>query len=125
MPGKQQGMETEKPPRQRGGIAMTSGDNEFEKLEAQVREWKRGLQELEAEIQKVDGGSRFRCSEKIKVLHQKREEVQQTLARIRKIGRNDPGDFKEDLNLAWTSLKENVAKAKSEFKRGYKEGREK
>ena len=26
---------------------MSSGDNEFEKLEVQVREWKRGLQELE------------------------------------------------------------------------------
>jgi hypothetical protein len=100
-------------------------DDDLKKLEAQLKEWKAGLHELEAEVQKVDGDTRFRCSEKIYALHQKTEEMQQTLARVWKTGQNDQPDFKEDLNLAWTSLKENVAKAKSEFKRGYREGREK
>jgi predicted nucleic acid-binding Zn-ribbon protein len=105
---------------QTGEIVMSNRENDLEKLEAQLGGWKLDLQELEAEVQKVEGDIGFRCREKIKALHQKTEEIRQTLSQIGKTDYDDQDEFRQGLNTAWTSLKENLSKAKTEFRRSYR-----
>jgi hypothetical protein len=107
----------------RGDRDMSTGTSPFGLMEAQLRDWQEDLQNLNKEIQKVDGDDRIRYREKIKVLHKKTEEMQQTLRSIRKRDGKNQAELEEDLGNAWTSLKENFTKAKVAFKRGYREGR--
>jgi uncharacterized protein (DUF3084 family) len=55
-------------------------------------------------------------------LRQKIAKAQQTLARIQKRGDDAWEDLKQGAENAWNTLKDSLSKAKSEFKRGYREG---
>ena len=97
---------------------------EFEaKLKEQINGWNADLDKLEA-----DAEAKIKYEKQIKELRQKLEEAQQNLTKIHDAGDDADDDAWEDLkqgaNTLWNMYEHSFKKAKSEFKRGYREGLE-
>jgi len=97
---------------------------EFEaKLKEQINGWNAGLDKLE-----TDTEAKIKYEKQIKELRQKAEEAQQNLTKIHDAGDDADDDAWEDLkqgaNTLWNMYEHSFKKAKSEFKRGYREGLE-
>ncbi|MCJ7685042.1 MAG: hypothetical protein MUO68_12185, partial [Desulfobacteraceae bacterium] len=94
---------------------MTVRDEYIKKLKADLDEWKADLDTLEAEAEIKHEGH-------IKELRQKLEEAQQTLTKIHDGSEDTWEDLKQRAETVWNMYKNSFKKAKSEFKRGYREG---
>jgi len=97
---------------------------EFEaKLKEQINGWNADLDKLEA-----DAEAKIKYEKQIKELRQKAEEAQQNLTKIHDAGDDVDDDAWEDLKQGaktlWNMYENSFKKAKSEFKRGYREGLE-
>jgi len=97
---------------------------EFEaKLKEQINGWNAGLDKLE-----TDTEAKIKYEKQIKELRQKAEEAQQNLTKIHDAGDDADDDAWEDLKQGaktlWNMYEHSFKKAKSEFKRGYREGLE-
>lgn len=94
----------------------------MEKLKAQIDEWRAALDRLEAEAREASADAAPKYKRQIRELRQKAEEAQETLAKIHEGDQDAWRDLKKDAKTAWGAFKKSLAKAKSEFQRGYKEG---
>ena len=97
---------------------------EFEaKLKEQINGWNADLDKLEA-----DAEAKIKYEKQIKEIRQKAEEAQQNLTKIHDAGDDADDDAWEDLKQGaktlWNMYEHSFKKAKSEFKRGYREGLE-
>jgi uncharacterized coiled-coil DUF342 family protein len=104
----------------------------IEKREAYVQELKALTDELNAEIDKLEAkADQAKAEAKLKYLQQiadlraKRKEVEDQVAKLQQAGEGAWEDLKQGLESSWEILKASFMKAKSEFERGYREGREK
>ena len=103
---------------------MTTREAYLEKLKAQLDEWNKDLDGLDRETSKADAKTKIKYEEQIKELRQNVEEAQQTLTKIRDASENTWEDLKQGAETIWDMYKNSFKKAKSEFKRGYREGLE-
>ena len=93
---------------------MSTKEAYEQKLQAQLDEWNADLDTLEAETEIKHEGH-------IKELRQKLEDARQTLPKICEEGEDTWEDFKQGAETIWNMYKNSFKKAKSEFKRGYRE----
>ena len=103
---------------------MTTRDAYLEKLKSQLDEWGKDIDRLDRETSKADAKAKIKYEEQINELRQNVEEAQQTLTTIRDANENTWEDLKQGAETIWDLYKNSFKKAKSEFKRGYKEGLE-
>ncbi|MBU1904996.1 MAG: coiled coil domain-containing protein [Proteobacteria bacterium] len=93
---------------------------EFEaKLKEQINGWNADLDKLEA-----DAEAKIKYEKQIKELRQKAEEAQQNLTKIHDASDDAWEDLKQGAKTLWNMYENSFKKAKSEFKRGYREGLE-
>ena len=107
---------------------MTTREAYLEKLKAQIDEWDKDLDRLDRETLKADAKTKKKYEKQIKELRQKAEEAQQNLTKIHDAVDDADDDAWEELkqgaNTLWNMYEHSFKKAKSEFKRGYREGLE-
>jgi predicted secreted protein len=103
---------------------MSSRDAYVEKLRAQIDEWNREISRLEAEAEKAGGEERIRYERHIRDLREMRGKAQLRLTEIQDAGEDAWKELQEDVGDVWKTFKETLARTKSEFERGYKEGAE-
>jgi uncharacterized coiled-coil DUF342 family protein len=101
-----------------------------ETREAYVQELKALMDELNAEIDKLEArADRAKAEVSLKYLQQvedlreKRKEVEDQAAKLQQAGEGAWEDLKQGVEDSWKILKTSFKKAKSEFERGYREGR--
>jgi chromosome segregation ATPase len=101
---------------------MSTRASHVEKLKAQLVEWRADLDRLEAEARRTTSDGELRYQKEIAELRQKAEEAQETLQKIKEGDEDAWNDLKKGAENMWGAFKKSFVKAKSEFKRGYKEG---
>lgn len=101
---------------------MSKRDIYVKKLKAQLDEWNADLDRFEVRIQKAKADVKKEQLAQLAELRQKTAHAQQTLARIQNGGDDAWEDLKQGAENAWNALRDSLSEAKSEFKRGYREG---
>ena len=91
-------------------------------LKAQLDELNADLDALEGEARKASADAKVQYERQIRELRQKVQRFQQTLTKSRQANDNAWDDLKEGAETGWTMLKESFTAAKSEFKKGYDQG---
>jgi chromosome segregation ATPase len=102
-----------------------------EEKDAYVKKLKAKMEELNAEIDKMaakakdaEADAQIAYSNRLEDLRAKRKDVEEKLAQVQQAGGAAWQDLKQGLENSWDILKMSFSKAKSEFERGYREGRE-
>ena len=102
-----------------------------EKRDAYVQKLKAEMAELDAEIEKLaakadqaDAAAKIEYHRQLENLRAKRNDLEENFAELQKAGEAAWEDLKQGLENSWEILKTSLAKAKSEFERGYRKGRE-
>ena len=102
-----------------------------EKREAYVQELKTKMDEWGAEIDKietiaeqVEADSRMRFHKQLEELRKKHKEVEDKIVELQSACGGGWDDLRQGLENSWEILKTSFTEAKSEFERGYREGRE-
>ncbi len=103
---------------------MSSRDAYVEKLRVQIDEWNVEISRLEAEAEKTVREERMRYERHIRDLREMRRKAQLRLTEIQEAREDSWEELKEDVGNVWNTFKETLARTKSEFERGYKEGGE-
>jgi uncharacterized coiled-coil DUF342 family protein len=103
---------------------MSTKAAHLKELKAKLDEWRAALDRLEAEAREASADAEPRYKSQIAELRQKAEEAEKTLVKIQEGDEDAMRDLKQGAGNIWSAFKKNFAKAKSEFKRGYKEGME-
>ncbi len=96
----------------------------IQKLRTKVKELNAEINELTAEINKTHAQKRRECHNKLQALKAKRKDLRKEIEELQKGSEGVWDDFKQGIDNSWKILKTSVSRAKSEFKKGYKEGRE-
>ena len=94
-----------------------------QKLKAKIDEWNAEIDKLAAKAGQADAGSKIAYHKRIEDLRAKRKDVENKLAEVQQAGEGAWEDLKQGLENSWEIFKISFTRAKSEFKRGYKEGR--
>ena len=99
-------------------------DAYVQKLKAQLDEWNADINKLEAESDQAEAGTKIEYQKRIADLRARLKEVGDKIGELQQTGEEPWENLKQGLENSWEILKANFTKAKSEFKRGYKETRE-
>ena len=99
-------------------------DAYVQKLKAKMDEWSAEIDKIEAKAGQTEAESKIAYEKQLADLRAKRKEVDKKIAELQKAGEGAWEDLKQGLENSWEILKTSVTKAKSEFDRGYREGRE-
>jgi uncharacterized coiled-coil DUF342 family protein len=99
-------------------------DAYVQKLKAQLDEWNADINKLEAKSDQAEAGAKIEYHKQIADLRARLKEVGNKIGELQQTGEEPWEDLKQGLENSWEILKESFTKAKSEFERGYKEGRE-
>jgi predicted RNase H-like nuclease (RuvC/YqgF family) len=99
-------------------------DAYVQKLKAQLDEWNADINKLEAKADQAEVRAKIEYHKRIADLRARRKEVEDNIGELQQAGEGAWEDLKQGLENSWEILKASFTKAKSEFERGYKEGRE-
>jgi predicted RNase H-like nuclease (RuvC/YqgF family) len=99
-------------------------DAYVQKLKAQLDEWNADINKLEAKADQAEVRAKIEYHKRIADLRARRKEVEDNIGELQQAGEGAWEDLKQGLENSWEILKISFTKAKSEFERGYKEGRE-
>jgi len=97
-------------------------DAYVQKLKTQLDEWNAELDKLEAQARGATDEERLRYERRINTLREKEAQARETIKEILKAKDDAWTGLKHGVESAWSSLKSSLIEAKSEFKRGYREG---
>jgi septal ring factor EnvC (AmiA/AmiB activator) len=103
---------------------MSKKDAYVEKAKAQLDTWNAEIEELQTRARKADPDAKIKYEKQIDELRGKQKELGHRLAEIEKASDHAWEDLKQGLENSWEILKKSLTKAKTEFERGYREGRE-
>jgi len=95
-----------------------------QKLKAKIDEWNAEMDRLAAKADQAEAEAKIEYHRQLEDVRAKRKEVENRLAQLQQAGEGSWEDLKQGLENSWEILKKSFAKAKSEFERGYREGRE-
>ena len=98
-------------------------DAYVQKMKARLDEWNAEIDRIQARIDQADAESKIEYNKQLDELRAKRKEVEDRLEEVRQAGESSWNDLKQGLENSWEILKKSVDRAKSEFSRGYREGR--
>ena len=99
-------------------------DAYVQKLKAQLDQWNADINKLEAKADQAEVGAKIEYHKRIADLRARIKEVEDHIMELQQAGEEAWEDLKQGLENSWDILKISFTKAKSEFERGYKEGRE-
>lgn len=99
-------------------------DAYVQKLKATIDEWNAEIDQLQAEADQADAEAKIEYDRQIADLRAKRREVEDKITALQQASEGAWEDLKQGLENSWEILKTSISRAKSEFKRGYKEGGE-
>jgi uncharacterized coiled-coil DUF342 family protein len=99
-------------------------DAYVQKLKAKLDEWDAEIDKLSAKIDQADAQAKIEHEKRLEEFRARREEVKNKLAELQQAGGGAWEDLKQGLENSWEILKTSFTRAKSEFERGYKQGRE-
>jgi hypothetical protein len=103
---------------------MTEKGSHKAKLKARLEELNAELDRLEAEMQESGEETPPAQRDQIRILKEKTLALNEALGNIQESDEDSWQDLKQGAENIWTTFRKNFSKAKSEFKRGYKEGME-
>ena len=98
-------------------------DAYVQKMKAKLDEWNAEIDRIQARINQADAEAKIEYNKQLDDLRAKRKEAEDRLEEIQQAGESSWNDLKQGLENSWEILKKSVDRAKSEFSRGYKEGR--
>jgi len=99
-------------------------DAYVQKMKAKLDEWNAEIDKLQAKADQAKAASKIQYQKQITELREKRKEIEDKIAALQEAGESAWEDLKQGLENSWEILKTSFTRAKSEFERGYKEGRE-
>lgn len=103
---------------------MTEQNSHKAKLRTKLEELNAELDRLEAEMQESGEEIPAAQRDQIRVLKEKTRQVNEALGNIQESDEDSWQDLKKGAENIFSTFRKNFSKAKSEFKRGYKEGME-
>ncbi|MBN2033275.1 MAG: hypothetical protein JW836_08370 [Deltaproteobacteria bacterium] len=103
---------------------MNHRDAYVQKLKAKMDEWNAEIDKLAAKADQADAELKIKYHKQVEDLRAKRKEVEDKIAELQQAGEGAWEDLREGLENSWEILKTSFTKAKSEFDRGYRKGRE-
>jgi len=102
---------------------MNSRDAYVQKLKAKLDEWNATIDKLQAKADQTEAESKIKYEKQLADLRAKRKEVDEKILELEQAGESAWEGLKQGLENSWDILKASFTKAKSEFDRGYKEGK--
>jgi len=99
-------------------------DAYVQKLKAKMDEWNAKIDKLTAKADQAKAESKMKYHKQLEDLHSKRKNLENKIAEMESAGAPAWEDLKQGIENSWDILKKSFARAKSEFERGYGEGRE-
>ncbi len=96
-----------------------------QKLKAKIDEWNAELDRLAAKADQADGEIKVRYYKQMEELRKKRNDVEQKVQELKDSTESVWDDMKQGVENSWATWKESFTRAKSEFEKAYKEGRDK
>lgn len=99
-------------------------DAYVQKLKAKLDEWNSEIDVLAAKADKAEADAKISYQNRLEDLRTKRAEVEEKIAELQQASEGAWEDLKQGLENSWDILKTSFTRAKSEFERGYREGRE-
>ena len=103
---------------------MNQRDAYVEKMKAKLDEWNAEIDKLAARADQADAQAKIAYRKQLNELRTKRRDLEEKIGAVQQAGEGAWEDLKQGLENSWEILKASVSKAKSEFERGYREGRE-
>ena len=103
---------------------MSNRDAYVQKLKAKMDEWNAEIDKVAAKADRADAEAKIEYHKQLEDLRAKRKDVEEKIAELQQAGESAWEDLKQGLENSWEILKASLTKAKSEFDRGYREGRE-
>jgi len=102
---------------------MNSRDAYVQKLKAKLDEWNATIDKLQAKADQTEAESKIKYEKQLADLRAKRKDVDEKILELEQAGESAWEGLKQGLENSWDILKASFTKAKSEFDRGYKEGK--
>ncbi|WP_028574419.1 hypothetical protein [Desulfonatronovibrio hydrogenovorans] len=99
-------------------------DAYVQKIKGKIDEWNAELDRLSAKADQAEGEARIKYQRQMEELQQKQNDLNDKLEKLKGAGDSAWEELKEGIERSWETWKHSFAKAKSEFKKGYKEGRD-
>lgn len=99
-------------------------DTYVQKLKPELDEWNAGMDKLAAKADQAEAEAKIRYYKELEDLRAKRRDLEDKIAQLQQAGEGAWEDLKQGLENSWEILKTSFTRAKSEFERGYREGRE-
>jgi hypothetical protein len=98
-------------------------DAYVQKLKAKVNEWNAEIDKMAARADQAEAESKIEYHKQLEDLRAKRKNLEDKIAELQQAGEGAWEDLKQGLENSWEILKTSFTTAKSEFERGYKEGK--
>jgi chromosome segregation ATPase len=99
-------------------------DAYLQKLKAKLDEWNAEIDLLAAKADQAEADAKIGYQQRLADLRAKRAEMEAKINDLQQAGEGAWEDLKQGLDNSWQILKTSFKRAKSEFERGYREGRE-
>ena len=100
-------------------------DAYVQQLKAKMKEWREEIDRLSAIAEQAEAQAKIEYQKRADELENNRKDFENKIAAVQQAGESSWEDLKEGVDSSWKILKMSLSEAKSEFERGYKEGKEK
>lgn len=99
-------------------------DAYVQQLKAKIDEWNAGIDKLEAKAGQAEAEMKTKYLQEVEELRAKQKDLETKIVSLQNASESAWEDLKQGIESSWETLKDSFIRAKSEFERGYKEGRE-
>ena len=99
-------------------------DAYVQELKAKVDEWNAEIDKLAAKADQAEAETKIKYHKHIEELRTKRNDIEDKITALQQVSDSAWEDLKQGIENSWEIFKKSFTKAKSEFERGYREGRE-
>lgn len=102
---------------------MNNRDVYVKKLKAMLDEWNALIDKHQAKANQLEAESKTEYQKQLSDMRSMRDGVDGKISTLEQAGESAWEDLKQGLDNSWDILKASFQKAKSEFDRGYEEGK--
>ena len=104
---------------------MSNRDAYVQKLKTKLDEWNATIDKLQAKADQAEAETKIAYENQLADLQAMREDVDEKISEMEQADESALEDLKQGVENSWQILKVGFSNAKSEFDRGYREGRTK
>jgi hypothetical protein len=99
-------------------------DTYMKTLKAKLDEWNAEIGKLAEKVEQTDIDAKIEYQKQLEDLRARLKDLDDKITPMQQVDEGGWEDLKQGIENSWEILKISISKAKSEFERGYKEGRE-